>query len=314
VTVRYPAPPQFLAPFALDAGSDWEPRSLLQVLFVLKQLEANWGSDAIAQNRLDILNDLTQFLLRFLADGPPHNPPVPVSGAGSDPLDTFVIDALTVMKDVSVVWDPASTKPTRIDKATVEAPGASANNSACVTGTDPRRSCEIALVLTRNESFLQHAANDLLIYQCPPVEWPGGCPVQNLWRLPLKFTPGGLNLQDALTAFFDGLLHKADLSKLNLEAGISTYWRKGRMDTSTAVALLPVDLKPTAGGTTVSTAQTVASFVYAQYVAFLGQNTPGPAGTDASGIRLRVKITAPDKASSPRGAVVLEIPSIDFPF
>jgi hypothetical protein len=323
VTVRYPLPKQRVAVAELeDVPQDWVPTSLLQVLFVLKQLRDNWDSPAIKDHRLDILSDLTQYLLQFLSSGPPHNPPIPDPAATSgDPLDTFVIDAdpsnpghradlLTVMKDIVVKWAPASTAATRIDTATVTAAGESANNGACLTSVRPLRSYQLSLVLTRNETLLGQSANDLLIYQCPPVEWPGGCGAQNLWG-PLVFDLKGQKLLDAFQAFFDGLFHGADLTHLNLEAGASLFWTKGVMTAATPFALLPVDLKPV-DETNAQTAKGVATFLYNQCVALLGTNTPAPAETDSSGIRLRVKITAHDSDAPQGAAVVLEIPAIDF--
>jgi hypothetical protein len=326
VTVRYPQTIQQVASAELeDAAPDWKPTTLLQVLFVLKQLRDNWESKAIEAHRLDILSDLTQYLLQFLSSGPSHNPPVPApAAAGGELLDTFMIDSLqpahhtdslTVMKDIGVTWAAKSTKATRIDTATVTAPGESANNSACLTSIRPLRSYQLSLVLTRNETLLGQRANDLLIYQCPPVEWPGGCGAQNLWG-PLVFDLEKLQLKDALQAFFDGLFHGADLTHLNLEIGVSVFWTKGAMTAVTPFALLPVDLKPLDNTTPLphtATATSVATFVYAQCVSLLGANTPKPAETASSGIQLRVKITAPDKDAPQGASVVLEIPAIDFP-
>ena len=150
-----------------------------------------------------------------------------------------------------------------------------------------------------------------LFTSAPPVQWPGGRGAQNLWG-PLNFDPKALKLQDALQAFFDGLFHGADLTHLNLEVGISMFWTKGQMTATTPFALLPVDLKPL-DQTNSPTAKGVATFVYNQCVALLGDNTPKPAETTSSAIRLRVKITAPDKDAPQGASVVLEIPSIDFP-
>lgn len=327
VTIKYPNPQQQVKVSAsIYAATDWEPKSLLQVLFVLKQLKDNWASPAIQGKQLAVLADLTEYLLQFLSSGPPHNPPVPdLSSRSRDPVDVFVIDALVpahhgdslvVMNDIDVGWEPESTKPTRIDTATVVAPGESTNNNACLTSSNPKRSYELSLVLTRNEEFQvggkEQGANDLLIYQCPPVQWPGGCSAQNLWGPePLLFDKKGSTLDVALGAFFDGLLHGADLTHLTLEASASMFWTKGAMTATTPFVLLPVDQAfqtvqaPTAGD--------IASFVYGKCVALLGANTPAPAELDSSRIRLRVKITAPEN-DVPRGAaVVLEIQSIDFP-
>ena len=312
VTVTYPQSTLAASDLEFqDAPLDWAPTSLLQVLFVLKSLQDNWGNGAILTNRLPILTDLTKYLLQYLNPGPPHNPPAPAPTADSkDFLDVFAIDALvqghrsdddhlSVMKDINVTWGAPATGQTRIDEATVIARGESSLNNACVTGLHPLRSFNLGLVLTRNELFLGQAANDLVTYQRPSVQWPNGVPAQILWGS-LKFDKQAQNLQQSLQTFFDGLLHGANPSNFNVEASISLVWRRRAMQSVTPFVLLPVDLLPTTS---------LANFVFTQCQTLLGTNAPALQEVDSSAIRLRVKIT--DKNSPP--GLVLEIPSIDFP-
>ncbi len=319
VTVRYPQYQPASAELKdLDLAADWYPVSLLNSLVALKLLRDNRDSAAIGGKRLGVLDDLAQSLLRYLSLGPvlSAQPDAPVGG-DNDSLDVFTVGFLTpgiandsrqVMKGpIEVTWTPPSKETTRIDTAILEALGASNGNNACLTGTSPVRGYKLSLTLKRNEAFVGRPANGLLVYQCAPVESPVDCRPLNLWGQ-LVFDMTGQTLESALQAFFDSIFHQADLTQLSMEAGISLSWSKGSMSAVTAFSILPADLKPADG-----TAHGVATFVHDKCVALLGTGVLQPPDTDSAAIRLRVKITAPDKDTPTGPRTLLEITAIDFP-
>jgi hypothetical protein len=328
VAVRYPQPagPALHAlALALDAG--WAPVSLLNCLFALKLLRDSWDTIAAASTRLSALSDLAGFLSTFLAQGPKSSQTGAANPTAAGEIsDLFLVTAkpqaigkvaAPVMQNPEILhWDSVK----NIDTVTVVARADGSGNTASLTGTRPVRSYKVSLTLLRNETFgtkSPRPGNKLLVYQCAPVESPVDCRPLNQWvpapgTEAFQFDAAGQDLKTALSSFFDGLLQRADLSNLSVEAGLFLVWQKGQMKAVTPFAILPADqalAKPTSAPS--SAAGSIADFLNGKCKTLLDPLVVPPDADQAS-IRLRVKITTPDKTPSDR-RTLLEVVAIDFP-
>jgi hypothetical protein len=317
VTIRYPQyQPAPTRVNVLTDTDDWTPVSLLNALVTLKLLRDNWDSAAIAGSQLAVLNSLVQSLLGYLSSSSLSNLQRFAHSTGGDLLDVFALDfqASAIAGDtrqvmqgpVNITWTPPSTDVTRVDTATLEAPAGANGNTACLTGNSPVRGYKVSLILKRNETFLGQAANKRLIYQCAPVESPLDCRPLNLWG-PLVFDMTGQSLRSALQGFFGGIFHQADLSQLNVDAGISLIWTKGSMAGVTPFSILPADIKPGKG-----TVPELVQFVSDKCKELVGGALIRPSETDSASIRLRVKITAADKDTPSGSRTLIDAPATDF--